>query len=370
MGSADDRLTPLDALYLQRAYELAARGIGNTAPNPPVGAVIARDGRWIAEGSHHRAGEAHAEVEALHRAGPMARGATLYVSLEPCPHFGRTPPCTEALLEAGIARVVAGTTDPSAHGGGAALLAARGVEVTVADAPAARALVEEFARTSRGSRPYVALKMAMSLDGAVARTPGIRETLTGEQSSAYVRELRAAYDAVMVGANTVRVDDPQLTVRPPRNRLRPYRRIVLTESGELALHSRIFTAQPGYERTIVVAPSARRAAFKRFEGVADVVFAGDPRKSELDLPSALEALRARDIGTILCEGGPTLAASLIAARAVDRFYWAIAPVMLANQSAVPVLLGRDVAELALRPRFDRLERLGDDVLIGGTFDGV
>ena len=219
MENLQRQLTPVDELFLQRAYELAARGIGSTAPNPPVGAVVVRDGRIIGEGYHHRAGNAHAEVNALHNAGARASGATLYVSLEPCRHVGRTPPCTHAVLEAGIARVVAGTFDPTAHGG-AAELRDRGVDVAVADDPAAQRLIESFAQIS-SERPYVAVKMAMSLDGLVARRAGARERIGSPEEEGYVRELRTAYDAVMVGAGTVRIDDPRLTVRPPHDRERP-----------------------------------------------------------------------------------------------------------------------------------------------------
>ena len=172
---AEAPLTPLDRLYLARAYELAARGVGSTAPNPPVGAVIVAGGRIAGEGYHHRAGEPHAEVNALAQAGEAARGATLYVSLEPCNHAGRTPPCAPAMAEAGIVRAIVGTVDPDPRtdGGGIALLRDRGIAVVVTDDAIARKLVEPFARWVRTSRPYVALKMAMSLDGAIARQAGV-----------------------------------------------------------------------------------------------------------------------------------------------------------------------------------------------------
>ncbi len=370
MEIADERLTPLDALFLQRAYELAARGIGSSAPNPPVGAVVVRDGRVVGEGFHRRAGGPHAETEALAAAGPQARGATLYVSLEPCKHVGRTPPCTQALLRAGIARVVAGTRDPSEHGGGAALLKSHGVDVAVTSDAAARELIESFVRASTSRRPYVALKMAMSLDGAVAGRPGVREQLTGPRTASYVRDLRAACDAVMVGANTVRIDDPLLTVRPPRHRGRPYRRVVACGSVPIAKTSHIFDDQPGYDRTIVLAPSGRSDRFDALRDKADVLYVGEAGAQRLDPIAALEALRAREIFSVLCEGGPTLAAALVAAEAVDRFYWAIAPALLGNERAVAVLTGSDLTQTKLRPRFDRFERLGDDLMIAGTFERV
>lgn len=359
-------LTPTDDLYLQRAYELAARGLGNTWPNPPVGALVVRDGAVVGEGYHRRVGAPHAETHALRQAGERARGATLYVSLEPCRHVGRTPPCTHALIEAGIVRVVAGTEDPTEHGGGARELIESGIEVTIADDAAARALVEIFAGASRLERPYVALKMAMTLDGMVASRPHVREQLGSPDEQRYVRDLRIVYDAVMVGAGTVRIDDPQLTVRPPRDRVRNYVRVVACESDAVPLESRVFAAEDGYARTIVLAPGGLRDRFERLESVADVLYVGASDAVRLDLALAMKQLRARGIHGVLCEGGPTLAAGMLAANQVDRFHWAIAPRLLSNERSVPVLSGTDFARLAVRLRFDRVERVGDDAIITGV----
>jgi diaminohydroxyphosphoribosylaminopyrimidine deaminase / 5-amino-6-(5-phosphoribosylamino)uracil reductase len=364
------RLTRLDHLYLQRAYELAARGLGDTAPNPPAGAVVvARDGRIVGEGYHHRAGDPHAEPVALARAGDAARGATIYVSLEPCDHVGRTPACTEALLRAGIARVVAGASDPTGHGN-VARLRERGIEVEIAGDARGRELIEMFARSIETDRPYVALKMAMSLDGAVASAPGVQEWLTSEEMRGYVRELRIVHDAVMVGAGTVRIDDPQLTVRPPHARRRPYLRVVACESGALPRDRRVFTPEEGYRRTIVLAPAGARDRFADLNGVAEVLFVGAPGAQRLDLVQAMKELRARDVTSILCEGGPRLAAALVTNRQVERLYWAIAPVLLGNERAVPALAGSARAALGARVTFDRIETVGPDVMLSGTFADV
>lgn len=363
MGSTDGKLTPLDELFLQRAYELAARGAGSTAPNPPVGAVVVRDGRVVGEGYHHRAGAAHAETNALLQAGHDARGATVYVSLEPCRHTGRTPPCTDALVEAGVARMVAGTLDPTQHGGGAAQLSERGIDVTVAGDAVARGLVETFARAMAGKRPYVALKMAVSLDGFIAGRPGVQERLGSEAEARYVRDLRTVYDAVLVGAGTIRIDDPQLTVRPPHDRVRPYVRIVACEREAISSHSRVFAEEEGYARTIVLTPTGLRDRFDDLRGRADVLAVGAPGARTLDPAEAMKALRARDIFSVLCEGGPRLAASLLAARQVDRIYWAIAPRFLSNEHAVPALAGADLTSVGLR--VDRVELIGPDVIISG-----
>ena len=367
MEYSDGKLTPLDEVYLQRAYELAARGIGSTLPNPPVGAVIVRENQIVGEGYHHRAGAAHAETYALEQAADAARGATIYVSLEPCGHVGSTPPCTGALVEAGIVRVVAGTLDPTEHGG-AEHLRRHGLDVVVAHDDAARDLIEMFGRAASMARPYLAVKMAMSLDGAIAARPGVQEWLSGEQSREFVRSLRIGYDAVMVGAGTVAVDDPQLTVRPPRDRLRPYVRVVLCEREGLSPRSRILAQEAGYARTIVLAPGAVAETFHELREVADVVAVGTPQSRRLDLLEALEALRARGIFSVLCEGGPTLAGRLIAARQADRFYWLIAPLLLRGETSVPVLAGAELQ--AMRLRFDRTERIGGDLLVSGVFADV
>ncbi|HUY40171.1 MAG TPA: bifunctional diaminohydroxyphosphoribosylaminopyrimidine deaminase/5-amino-6-(5-phosphoribosylamino)uracil reductase RibD [Candidatus Dormibacteraeota bacterium] len=360
-------ISDLDRLFLDRTYELAARGIGNTAPNPPVGALVARDATVLGEGYHHRAGEAHAEVNALSQAG-NASGATLYVSLEPCKHAGKTPPCTQAILASRVSRVVVGATDPTSYGGGAHALRERGVDVDVAGDDAARELVAIFAGSVERGRCYVALKMAMSLDGYVASRPGVAEWITSEEARLYVRDLRCAYDAVMVGAGTVRIDDPQLTVRPAAQRLRAFVRIVLCESEGVPADRRIFTSVPGYARTIVLAPAGGRARFSALESVADVLYVGDADDDELDLERALQALRTRGIASVLCEGGPTLAARLIGHGLVDKIYWAIAPIVLGGEAAVPVLAGTELDGGPRRLRFERLERVGSDAMLSGRFD--
>jgi len=352
---------------------LAARALANAAPNPPVGCVLARDGVTLGEGWHHFAGEAHAEVEALRDARARAndvRGATAYVSLEPCNHHGRTPPCSEALIEAGIARVVVGALDPNPRTaeGGVRRLREAGIEVDVFDDDAARALIERFRWTiAHAERPYLTLKIAASLDGYVASRPGAQQWLTGELARERVRDLRVEHDAVLVGAGTIRVDDPQLTVRPHATRRKPYTRVVACETEAIAATSRILAppsdALPGaYARTIVLAPAGARAKFTALEALADVVYVGDDGALQLDLAAALGALRERGIASVLCEGGPTLAGRLLARGLVQRVVWLLAPTFLRSETAVPALNGADLAG-ANGWRFDRIERVGDDMLL-------
>lgn len=365
-------MNAVDRVYLRRTYELAERGRGNTAPNPCVGAVVVRGTTTLGEGYHRKRGEPHAEVEALRAAataGADVRGATMYVSLEPCDHAGSTPACSRALLEAGLARVVAGANDPNpAAAGGAARLREAGLEVEIADDPAARAIVEEFTTAIGRARPFVTLKMAASLDGFVAPQHG-STWLTGEAARDFVRDLRVAHDAILVGSGTVRIDDPQLTVRPPRARLRPYVRIVACEEAPVANESRVFVPVEGYAATIVLAPAGVRERFTALESVADVLYIGGSESVALDLTAAVEALKARGVFSILCEGGPTLAAELLSRDLVDRLHWLIAPLLLANERAVPALIHAAAASVARALRFDRVERLGDDLLISACLPG-
>jgi diaminohydroxyphosphoribosylaminopyrimidine deaminase / 5-amino-6-(5-phosphoribosylamino)uracil reductase len=359
-------MTRAERAYLARACELAQRGVGSTSPNPPVGAVIVRGGETLGEGFHRVRGGPHAEVEALQDArarGHDVRGATAIVSLEPCDHHGVTGPCTEAVLEAGVARVVIGTADPNPKtaGAGIARLHRAGVEVEIADDEWAHALIAPFAVAIRSPRPYVTLKMAASLDGYVAPQPGSC-WLTSRPSRERVRELRWMHDAVMVGAGTIRVDDPQLTVRPLRARRRAYVRVVACEDEPVPARARVFAAEDGYAKTIVLAPAGRRDHFRPLEAVADCHYVGDREARDLDLEAALSALKGAGISSVLCEGGPTLASALLAESLVDQLVWFVAPVLLRNERAIPVLRDDVTAGIA-GWRFDSVERSGDDLLL-------
>jgi diaminohydroxyphosphoribosylaminopyrimidine deaminase / 5-amino-6-(5-phosphoribosylamino)uracil reductase len=351
---------------------LAARALADAAPNPPVGAVIVRDGRTLGEGWHHRRGDLHAEAEALRAvraAGDDPRGATMYVTLEPHDHESTQPPCSRAVIEAGITRVVVGAVDPNerTHGKGIARMRASGLEVDVADDPRCRALIERFAFTLGATQPFVTLKMAMSLDGCVAPEPSVHR-VTGEPARDLVTALRAEHDAVMVGAGTVRVDDPLLTVRPHHSRRKPYARIVVCETAPIPRTSRVLAppadAPAGaYRPTIVLAPRGIAGAMRVLDDVAEVILVGDGDARQLDLGAAMSALRDAEISSVLCEGGPTLAGRLIAHGLVQRIVWLIAPSFLRTDRAVPVVAGGDLTRFADGWTFDRVERVGDDLML-------
>jgi diaminohydroxyphosphoribosylaminopyrimidine deaminase/5-amino-6-(5-phosphoribosylamino)uracil reductase len=311
-----------------------------------------RGERTLGEGWHHRKGQPHAEAEALRiarEAGEDVRGATMYVTLEPHDHESTMPRCSVAIIDAGIERVVVGALDPNqlTHGKGVARMRSAGVAVEVADDAPCRALIERFAFTIGSTLPYVTLKMAMSLDGFIAPYPGTYR-VTGEAARERVYDLRAEHDAVMVGAGTVRADDPLLTVRPHRSRAKPYARVVVSGSAPLAPTYRVFAepagAPPGsYAPTIVLAPE---------RGARDV-----------DLRGALAGLRAAGITSVLCEGGPALAGNLLAAGLVERVVWFVAPAFLRTPEAVPVLAGADLRAMLTGWTFDEVERVGDDLMI-------
>jgi diaminohydroxyphosphoribosylaminopyrimidine deaminase / 5-amino-6-(5-phosphoribosylamino)uracil reductase len=334
--------------------------------------VIVRDGRTLGEGWHHRKGEPHAEAEALRiarEAGEDVRGAAMYVTLEPHDHESTMPRCSVAVIEAGIARVVVGALDPNVrtHGNGVARMRAAGVAVDVVDDRSSLALIERFRYTIDSALPFVTLKMAASLDGYVSPAPGTYR-VTGEAARERVYDLRAEHDAVMVGAGTVRVDDPLLTIRPHRTRVKPYARVVVCETAPLPPASRVF-AEPAdapagsYRPTIVLAPAGLAAAFAPLHERCEVLLAGAGDSQQLDLRAALVALRGAGIASVLCEGGPTLAGGLIAAGLVERIVWFVAPVLLRTPEAVPVLAGADLRALANGWTFDEVERVGNDLMI-------
>lgn len=317
-----------DGAIMRHALSLAERGWGQTAPNPMVGAVVVRDGVVVGEGFHSRYGAPHAEIDALRAAGDAARGATMYVTLEPCNHFGQTPPCTEAIITAGISRVIVATRDPHEIArGGADQLRDNGVDVVIGvEEDAARELNAPFFYALKSNRAFVQLKVALSLDGALTDHTRKRGWLTGPEARREVHRLRAGSDAVGVGLGTARTDDPALTVRDfePAPRVAPAR-IVFDTSARLHLDSRlVLTARE--QPTIVVcwAPDPAHAAALEHAGVTLVHAAS--------LADALVELRSSGIRSILIEGGAALATSFLQEALVDRLIIFRAPLILGGGS--------------------------------------
>jgi diaminohydroxyphosphoribosylaminopyrimidine deaminase / 5-amino-6-(5-phosphoribosylamino)uracil reductase len=354
-----------DARFMARALALAARGLGSTHPNPSVGAVFVRDGRMIGDGRTAPVGGPHAEVRALRAAGDRARGADLYVTLEPCAHHGRTPPCADALLELGLRRVVVAMVDPNpkVRGRGLRRLRAGGVRVTVGvgEAEASRILAGYRSHVLRG-RPLVMLKLAATLDGRIAARTGDARWITGAPARRRAHELRAVHDAVLVGAGTVRADDPALTCRVAGGR-NPVRIVVAGPRLDLPARARILdvAAAPTWVVTTAGAAAARVARLRR-RGV-DVV-AAPARRGAIPTRALLRTLAARGITSVLVEGGSRVAADLLRAGLVDRVAWFVAPSVLGGD-ALPAVAALGIARAADAIRLADVEtaRLGDDVLV-------
>ncbi len=347
--------------FMRLAIREAEKGLGRTSPNPAVGAVIVKNGRVIARGHHARAGGPHAEVVALRAAGARARGADLYTTLEPCDHWGRTPPCSRALLEAGIARVFVGSSDPNplVNGKGVARLRAAGVEVTTGVlADACDALNAHWFRYIRDRRPYVTLKAAVTLDGRIATRTGDARWVTGEEARRWVHRLRDRVDAVLVGAGTARADDPLLTTRLPGGRGRDPVRVVL--DTELRLPAGLKILHPRSRAPTLVAHASARP--RRF-GPGVELLRCRRGKGGVDLRDLLSKLAARGITHLLVEGGARVHARFLEEGLVDRVAVLVAP-KLAGADGVPLAAGRGPARMAdaLRLEEVQVERLGDDVL--------
>ena len=368
MSRDDDGRRETDRRFMDRALALAPDGWGRVHPNPLVGAVVVRDGEVVGSGAHREYGGVHAEVEALREAGDRARGATLYVTLEPCAHHGKTPPCTDAILDHGVARVVYAVADPhpDAAGGGARLREA-GVEVV-------DGVEEERARTQNATfltpieraRPFVALKFGLSLDARIAARAGERTRITGPESEAEVHRLRSGYDAILVGGRTARIDDPSLTVRhAPAPRVPPVR-VVADPGAALRPDGTLARTAPEVPVLVLAAEDAPPDRVARLEAMGVEVErvprsgAGPEAPSEggLDLPVALDRLYSRGLRTIFCEGGGRLGAGLLEAGRVDRLYIFQAPVVLGSQG-VPAFPGA----AGFRGRCVDVRAMGGDALL-------
>lgn len=362
---AAPRLSDQDRRYLARAVELGRQGWGGVHPNPLVGCVLVKDGEVVAESWHEEFGGPHAESRALTLAGGLAQGATAYVSLEPCRHEGKTPACTGALLRSGIARVVYGAADPGAEsGGGGRELAAAGVEVVGPVLDEAQAWSENpaFFHWHAHGTPFVAVKLATSLDGAVAAAAGRRTTLTGPEAQTEVHRLRSGFDAIMVGSTTARVDDPLLTVRHAPLRRPPPIRIVLDSRATLSSEAALLQAAEEVPVWIFCREDAPEAEMERLEAVGVRVHpvpASREGKGVM-LDAVLERCAAMGVRSILCEGGGVLASTLLARGISRRLHLLVAPLVL-GAGAVPAYPGVPEGTRWV-PAADPV-RLGDDLFI-------
>jgi len=366
--------TDTDRLHLERAVELAGRGLGSVKPNPVVGAVVARDGEVLGEGWHQYYGGAHAEVNAIEACGLAdLDGATLYVSLEPCCHEGKTPPCTDAILQAGIRRVVVASDDPTekASGRGLGILRDEGVEVIVADgevATAARLLNQAFRKHARVGRPWVLFKSAMTLDGKVATRTGDSQWISGERSRDLAHRWRASVDAIVVGIGTALADDPQLTARPSGTPAEPEvqpRRVVFDSLARLPTSSQLVTNSAEIPLSVVVSRAAARADTDALEAAGVQVLVATGENEPARVRSALDQLGGLGVSSVLLEGGPHLAGAFLDAGEVDEVRLFLAPLLLGGSAARDPLEGEGVERIAeaVKALTMSCQSIGEDLLI-------
>jgi diaminohydroxyphosphoribosylaminopyrimidine deaminase / 5-amino-6-(5-phosphoribosylamino)uracil reductase len=372
-----------DKQFLERALDLARQGIGLASPNPCVGAVIVQNGAIVGLGSHTYEGLKHAEILALEQAGEHARGATLYLNLEPCCHQGRTPACVDAIVAAGIARVIACMEDPNplVSGQGFERLRAAGIEVTAGILQSeARALNEAFAKYIRHHTPLITLKAAMTLDGKIAPPSGESHNptalgvsaahagwITSEVARAHVQELRHQHDAILVGVGTVIADDPLLTDRTARPRRRPLLRVVVDSRLRLPLESRLVkTAKDDVLVFCSFAEDQKRRELRK-RGVRVEQIAGSTRDEHTDLAAVVHQLGGMAITSLMIEGGATVNGAALDAGIVDKVFLYYAPKILAGNGSVPFAMGAGFARMsdAAYVKSIRLHRFGEDFAVEG-----
>ena len=352
-----------------RALSLARRALGSVSPNPAVGAVVVKDGAVVGEGWTQPPGRAHAEIVALRQAGPQAKGASLYTTLEPCSHVGKTPPCTEAIGEAGVAEVHSAIIDPNplVRGKGLARLRELGIATHVGEAEEeARQNIEAYEKFVTVGSPFVIAKFAMSLDGKIATHTGESKWISGEESRRFAHQLRAASDAIMVGIKTVLLDDPALTARDDDGASldrQPWR-VLVDSRGRTPPHARLL-AEPG--RTLVAVAGLDQEAEQRLTSAGAEVEHVPSDDGNVDLAELLSKLGARDMTSVLVEGGGALLGSLFDQRLVDKVVAFVAPVIVGGRDAPSPVAGNGARRISDVLRLDRVkvETFGTDIAVIG-----
>lgn len=362
--------TEADASFMDLALELARQGAGWTSPNPMVGAVLVRDGRIVGKGFHKKVGGPHAEVNAIADAGPAAKGATLYVTLEPCNHSGRTPPCSETILAAGIKKVVSAIDDPNPDvaGGGNARLRAAGIEVVSGVREAeARRFNEIFIHYIKSKTPFVLVKCAATLDGRIATRTGDSKWVSGEASRRYVHELRHAYDGIMVGAGTVLADDPSLTARRPGLDSKDPVRIILDARLSIPLDAKLLSPGLAAGTIIVSGPSSHADKRAAIEQTGARVLETETTDSRVDIARLMPILGKMGLASLLIEGGGGVIGSAFASGVVKKVNFFFSPRILGGDDGVPMCRGPgpDLMADAIRLTDMSIHRFENDVMIEG-----
>jgi diaminohydroxyphosphoribosylaminopyrimidine deaminase/5-amino-6-(5-phosphoribosylamino)uracil reductase len=359
-----------DQYFMQMALDLAIKGEGFTSPNPMVGAVVVKGGRVVGSGYHQIVGGAHAEVNAIDAAGKRANGATLYVTLEPCNHTGRTPPCTRRIVEAGIKRVVVAMIDPNKDvvGGGAEFLEQQGIRVTTGVCrEQARKLIEAYVKFVRTRRPFVIAKCAATLDGRIATRSGDSKWVSGEKSRQFVHRLRHAVDGILVGINTVRTDNPSLTTRLPDGRGKDPVRIILDTHLAISPEAKLLRQESAADTILVVGKGVaqdKQAAFEK-DGVR--VIQSKLNNGLIDMDALMDRLGAMGLTSLLIEGGSRVLSSSFSTGIVDKVFFFYAPKILGGDDGFPICSGPgpEFMNQSIKVNNIKVRRSGDDVMIEG-----
>lgn len=363
-----------DKRFMQMALDLAGKGEGFTSPNPMVGAVIVKDRKVVGKGYHEAAGKAHAEINAINDAGSLARNATLYVTLEPCNHTGRTPPCTEKIIEAGIRRVVAAMKDPNrdVKGGGLEYLKHHGIKTTTGICEdRAKRLNEFFIKYVRTKRPFTIIKCAATLDGRIATRTGDSKWVTGEESRRFVHRIRHAVDAIMVGINTVVKDDPSLTTRlTTRLENSTYldpTRIVLDTHLRISEKAKLLRLHSDSDTVLVTGPSVPGDKKERIKKLGARIIESPVKDGLVDMDHLMDRLGFLELTSLLIEGGSRVLASALSAGIVDKVMFFFAPKILGGDDGIPICKGQgaDLMRNCIPLKDILVRRFGDDIMIQG-----
>ncbi len=367
-------MTATPESYMRRALDLARRAEGRTRPNPPVGAVVVQEGKIVGEGFHEAAGKAHAEIIALQSAGDLARGADLYVTLEPCSHYGRTGPCADAVIEAGVKRVVAGMCDPNPRVCGIGLEKLRQAGIVVQSGileKDCRFLIAPFAKHVRSGLPFVTLKTAVTLDGRTATSTGDSQWISNESSREKVHRLRDRVDAIMAGSGTVLRDNPHLTTRLPEGGRDPVR-ILIDGMLRIPEDAHVLDTSSGTRVLIAAAQDAPHEKKKRLRDRGVEILELPEREGKVSLPDLMRTLGKMEIQHILLEGGAELNAALLREELIDRFMIFVAPLLIGGGDGKGIFSGKGAERLSDAVRLEdiRISRFGNDTLIEGELGDV
>ena len=361
--------TDLDTKFMRMALREARKGLGKTSPNPTVGAVVVRDGRVLSKGFHRKAGFPHAEVEALRKLGHEAKGCTLYVTLEPCNHYGRTPPCTHAIVQAGISRVVVGMMDPNPNvtGGGCQYLSQNGIQVECGVLEQeCRRINEAYIKFVQTGRPFILVKCALTMDGWTATRTGHSKWITNARSRAFAHRLRRDADAVMVGLGTVLQDDPLLTARDKKHSHRQPLRIIVDTNLSSPVDSLVFRTTDIAGTAVAVGSHLESSAkIEALETKGVEIIKCPVKQGKIDLAALMDILGKKSIVSLLVEGGARIIRSLIQESLVDKFYLFLAPKLLGGGDGIPMIAGQgpESIEQCLKLKDLRIRRFEEDVMI-------